>query len=359
MIFSSVYCSQPANDWSNTGFAWYGDGLNNYGPRASNLPIYNIPYDDPARPDLDAHLQRYNGTPVWDWQNIRDNLTARAGDDMALICATHGTADGSIDWGTQGQPFGPAIRNCKRPFKYIVNNSDHTNQNFNAVNFSQMFNTRVSDAYAEYIFPLNQSMPGFSGISATYTMIACWWTMLQDTQDIWEIIIRGGISLSTITPRRCQAFEVNPGDKFDVYVNDTLKQSTVLGDANGLVTSSYINLGPVVKVKFVNTFRAVKTEKYADNPSVSAEVSSFPNPFNPEIELRYYNTARQHVTMTIYDLQGKRIRKVMDRNLPAGIFATAFWDGMDRSGDRVSSGIYIVRVLAGFTTLEKKITLAR
>ncbi|OGJ86579.1 MAG: hypothetical protein A2487_13580 [Candidatus Raymondbacteria bacterium RifOxyC12_full_50_8] len=349
MIFSSVYCSQPATDWSNTGFAWYNDGLNNYGPRVSNLPIYNIPYNDPARPDLDAHLQRYNGTSVWDWQNIRGNLTSRAGDDMPLICTTHGTNDVSIDWPTQGRPFGPALLNSGRTFKYIVNDAVHTNQGFNSIFTLQMFAS--GSTFSEYKFRLNLSMPGFSGIDSGNTMRFCTWTVVQDTRDVWEMTIAGAAQVCGITPRRCQAFEVHPGDTFDVYLNDVLTQTGLVGDTARLVTADNLDLTTTKTVKFVNTSRNAIDKTGKQHDALALTIDARPNPFNPAVLISVRarcSAPLQKITM--YDISGKFVADLTSKTTNGRVV----WDASNHP-----SGVYIVRARAGAWSKEKQILLTR
>ncbi|OGJ86580.1 MAG: hypothetical protein A2350_09545 [Candidatus Raymondbacteria bacterium RifOxyB12_full_50_8] len=348
-IFSAVYCSQPATDWSNDAFMWTADGWANLGTRrGKNPPIYNIPFDDPAHPELDALLQPYNGTPVLAWQNIREQLIARSGDDMPLICATHGTADGSIDWPTQGQPFGPVLRNSRRTFKYIVNDATHSFQSYNSVNYGQMFAS--ASAFSEYRFELNKSMPGFSTIDSGNSMVNCTWTVLQDTRDVWEMTIAGAAQVCGITPRRCQAFEVHPGDTFDVYLNDVLTQTGLVGDTAGLVTADNLDLTTTKTVKFVNTFRTAidKTGKHHD--ALALTIDARPNPFNPAVLITVRARCSAPLQITMYDISGRFVTDLTSKTTNGHVI----WDASNHP-----SGVYAVRVRAGQRTVEKRIVLVK
>jgi len=52
------------------------------------------------------------------------------------------------------------------------------------------------------------------------------------------------------------------------------------------------------------------------------------------------------VSLRVYDVQGRMVRTLVDRNEPAGPH-TVVWDGTDDSGRRVSSGTYFARIEAG------------
>jgi 3',5'-cyclic AMP phosphodiesterase CpdA len=85
---------------------------------------------------------------------------------------------------------------------------------------------------------------------------------------------------------------------------------------------------------------------------------NYPNPFNPTTELRYQLSQSAQVRLAIYDLQGKLVKNVVDQELPAGEHQ-ASWDGKDRTGHAMPSGIYVVRLEAAGRVSTQKIVLAR
>ncbi len=63
-----------------------------------------------------------------------------------------------------------------------------------------------------------------------------------------------------------------------------------------------------------------------------------------------------HVTLKVYDLQGRAVRTLLDQDAAAGSFISR-WDGMKDTGMRADKGVYFVRLSAGGKTTEKKIVL--
>lgn len=66
------------------------------------------------------------------------------------------------------------------------------------------------------------------------------------------------------------------------------------------------------------------------------------------------NTAylrRDRLIITIYDIQGRLINELKDGYKTPGLY-TASWNGVDRNGNNVVSGIYFVKLAigAGYTT---------
>ena len=65
-----------------------------------------------------------------------------------------------------------------------------------------------------------------------------------------------------------------------------------------------------------------------------------PNPFNTATVLGFYTTGGP-VYVTIYNILGQPIRRLVQQHLPAGYYRR-IWDGKNDSGASVGSGIYIV-----------------
>ena len=63
-----------------------------------------------------------------------------------------------------------------------------------------------------------------------------------------------------------------------------------------------------------------------------------------------------HVTLRVYDLQGRSVRTLLDQDAAAGSFVSR-WDGTMDSGARAQKGVYFVRLTAGTKATERKIVL--
>ena len=73
---------------------------------------------------------------------------------------------------------------------------------------------------------------------------------------------------------------------------------------------------------------------------------NYPNPFNPVTTLRYSLPFYDHVTLTIYDLNGREINQIVNTNQPAG-FQSVVWNATDYFGRSVSAGVYLYQIQAG------------
>lgn len=80
---------------------------------------------------------------------------------------------------------------------------------------------------------------------------------------------------------------------------------------------------------------------------------NYPNPFNPTTTISFTLPQQTPVNLTLYALDGTRVRTLIDAVLPAGS-RKARWDGTDDRGNAVSSGVYFYRLTAGKRSLAKK-----
>lgn len=90
-------------------------------------------------------------------------------------------------------------------------------------------------------------------------------------------------------------------------------------------------------------------------------LQNYPNPFNPETRIVFYvppEAARQRVVLEIYDLLGRLVAVLFDREAAPGRYEVV-WNGKDLRGHEVPSGIYIYRLEAGSVKVTKRMALVR
>jgi hypothetical protein len=85
---------------------------------------------------------------------------------------------------------------------------------------------------------------------------------------------------------------------------------------------------------------------------------NYPNPFNPTTTISYDIPVAEKVTLRVFDMLGREVKTLVNGDVNAGTH-TAVWDGTNNSGDAVASGIYIYKLKAGKTQINKKMTLMR
>lgn len=85
---------------------------------------------------------------------------------------------------------------------------------------------------------------------------------------------------------------------------------------------------------------------------------NYPNPFNPSTRVEFGVRSAEWVTLTVYDMLGRRIRMLVDAPLPAGRHVVQ-WDGRDDRGVPVASGVYLYRLASGTFVAARKMVLVR
>jgi hypothetical protein len=85
---------------------------------------------------------------------------------------------------------------------------------------------------------------------------------------------------------------------------------------------------------------------------------NYPNPFNPMTGIRFDLPEASVVRLSVYNVLGQEIRRLVDEMLPAGAHLRT-WDGRDDRGGVVSSGIYLYRLSTGGFTAKKKMILLK
>ena len=83
---------------------------------------------------------------------------------------------------------------------------------------------------------------------------------------------------------------------------------------------------------------------------------SYPNPFNPAVVIPLdLATDAAQVSLTVYDVLGRRVRQVWDGPLRGGSHRFT-WDGRDEAGKSVAAGVYIYQVEVDGRVEAKKTT---
>jgi hypothetical protein len=97
------------------------------------------------------------------------------------------------------------------------------------------------------------------------------------------------------------------------------------------------------------------------HPRSLALSQNYPNPFNPSTTIQYDipdGSSPAQVEINIYDVRGRLVRKLVDQEKVPGHYQI-HWDGRDKYGQQVSSGVYLYRIDAGEFNSTRKMVLVR
>ena len=93
-------------------------------------------------------------------------------------------------------------------------------------------------------------------------------------------------------------------------------------------------------------------------PDTGAEITAYPNPFNPTVRIECRGTAAAHEAIAIVDVSGRRLRLLQGGRIEPGrrVFV---WDGRCENGRPAASGVYWVTLADGAAAPRKRIVLIR
>jgi hypothetical protein len=128
------------------------------------------------------------------------------------------------------------------------------------------------------------------------------------------------------------------------YTDDTVQPGATYRYQIGVVDGDGEIFSPVARVSLAGV-------------SVSLGQNS-PNPFNPTTTISFTLPAREQVTVSIYDANGRLVRTLLNESRDYGTHSVT-WDGRDDAGSTVGSGVYFYRLSAGKYSESKKMVMLK
>lgn len=193
------------------------------------------------------------------------------------------------------------------------------------------------------------------------------------------------------------------GDIVIAYDSSVLRAVDVSSNSNTLMASNIANPG-IIKISFAdsngnvsNTLAEIKFDVISDNNSPltlqsvelyesnsiplklrkidglfgswampaknNALLQNYPNPFNPETWIPFQLKQDSEVAIRIYKATGELVRELDLGSKYAGIYVSkdrsAYWDGKDKFGTPVASGIYFYSIKTKDFSAVKKLTILK
>lgn len=269
-VFAATYSGQPVTKFTETEGVtenWPELTGERWGSQQFNLPIaINAPNN------WAAHLQKYAGMGVFDWENLpaafdKTAKPSRAADEMAPFGVDHGTIDDAVWFSSQGQPLYPILNASTHTWAGGIVEKNHEWSYFGwplanlaTVNGVPFYNFGViRDETIPGLGNLSDNETGLPDRPMEYNTTILWsasWSAWDgapvDTPDTWQMSFCsiaagskqcGGEKTFTvdITPRRLQQFIVQPGMQYDwsnisIYTGKVIDRGVVTADENGLIT---------------------------------------------------------------------------------------------------------------------------
>jgi len=132
---------------------------------------------------------------------------------------------------------------------------------------------------------------------------------------------------------------------------------TVNGSFDGAVDWAIVALE--IKPQAIFGKRSVSSDAvgtFAAMPSTYELYQNYPNPFNAQSIIEYALPQETAVGLTIYDIAGRIVRRLVNETQPAGR-KRVVWNGKNELGAKVAAGIYIYQLAIGPQRLTRKMVL--
>lgn len=159
----------------------------------------------------------------------------------------------------------------------------------------------------------------------------------------------------------------NSGNSGDPYPGSTVNRNfnaSTTPNSNG-----YAGAGSLVQVTNISNSGSTMTadftvqvptdvDDFLNRPKNFQLAQNYPNPFNPATVISYTLEKSGLVELEIFNLLGVKIKTLVSGQQGAGLHQES-WDGKDKSGRAVSSGLYLYRLRLEKASLTKKMMLVR
>ncbi len=129
----------------------------------------------------------------------------------------------------------------------------------------------------------------------------------------------------------------------DYTTNVVIGQSTPIGKNLGGEYELYAGYLPGFSNVFVDMNLSSNTR-----PIIYSLSQNYPNPFNPTTTIQYSIQKQSYVSLKIFDVLGREVSVVIDKEQPQGNYVVEF------DSSNLTSGIYFYRILAGDLCRQKR-----
>lgn len=100
----------------------------------------------------------------------------------------------------------------------------------------------------------------------------------------------------------------------------------------------------------------VEADEFPADPNLVGH--AYPNPFNHTVKLSIHVQETEYIRAEVYDLQGRKIKTVLNQIMPAGNCSIS-WDGTNESGSLLPSGTFFIRIQSAYGDFYRKISFVK
>lgn len=116
------------------------------------------------------------------------------------------------------------------------------------------------------------------------------------------------------------------------------------------------NIVPQIE-KLVNSPTTINQDE-TTLPYKNTLLQNYPNPFNPETNITFELAKSSYISLDIYSSTGEHVINLKKGELSPGQY-NLIWSGVDKYGNKMGSGIYLLRLTGDDFNLSRKIVLIK
>ena len=202
-------------------------------------------------------------------------------------------------------------------------------------------------------------------------LVSVYGSVVDETTGLAKEGFRVKVKNLTTKAALSEITSVEAADGYNItFVDLTDAHAARVGDVLEISADSPDPLVGIQPVRHIVTVDDVKNSTIQlenliayEIPAETVLLRNYPNPFNPETWIPYHLSEDADVKLTIYDVNGKLVRDIDVGHQTAAKYDTRskaiYWDGRNRFGEQVASGIYFYHLSAGddFSATRKMVIL--
>lgn len=177
---------------------------------------------------------------------------------------------------------------------------------------------------------------------------------------IFAINVDGQVIASTVTNvDGSYTLDELPAGSYKVMSSTAHAPENFYGGSNQQNASSVeVNEGQSAEgVDLIESTTAV--EQIGETIPVTFKLEqNFPNPFNPETSIKYQLAGQREVSLKVYNLLGQEVVTLVNLKQDAGVYRVT-WNGTNRFGQKVASGVYLFNLKAGDFQMTRKMVMMK
>ncbi len=223
----------------------------------------------------------------------------------------------------------------------------------------------------DWVFPIGYNSSWTShrltvqstGFTTTYT-----YDTTQNVVDAWGTVKYGSNSIACLRVISTEKILLKTYDNLNDLLDTSLTTNTTanfigsgfkyLVSGTHSVSNGYEGFNGSISNDLLNSPTDVQQITDGDLPKTFELSQNYPNPFNPSTEINFSVPVRSQVNLSVYDILGRQVNALVDGSMSAGNYVVD-WNGTNRAGEPVASGVYFYKLTAGNYSAAKKMVLLK